>query len=133
MTLTDLDIDDSCSRLRMAIQQLSLTIKQLESFHIKQQQLKLKIATTTSPLGPPSPPPVVQTALDKTVVSRQLEETVEILPVAAAAAPTPPPPPSVAMDQASSKPECVVEEAEVSPPPPPPSNPQIGEETSPKE
>ena len=54
MTLTDLDIAESCSRLMEAIQQLSQTIKQLESFHVKQQQQKLK-TIVTSPMGGPPP------------------------------------------------------------------------------
>ena len=33
MTLSDVDIAESCSRLMEAIQQLSQTIKQLETFH----------------------------------------------------------------------------------------------------
>merc|ERR1739846_242887 len=58
MTLTDLDIAESCSRLMEAIQQLSQTIKQLETFHVKQQQQKLKTITVTSPMGGPPPPPI---------------------------------------------------------------------------
>merc|ERR1712051_570576 len=56
MTLTDMDIAESCSRLMEAIQQLSQTIKQLESFHVKQQQQKLK-TIVTSPMGGPPPLP----------------------------------------------------------------------------
>ena len=40
MTLSDVDIAESCSRLMEAIQQLSQTIKQLETFHIKQLKMK---------------------------------------------------------------------------------------------
>merc|ERR1719215_631179 len=58
MTLTDLDIADSCSRLMEAIQHLSQTIKQLETYHIKQQQQKLK-TIVTSPSAPlPAAAPV---------------------------------------------------------------------------
>ena len=57
MTLSDVDIAESCSRLMEAIQQLSQTIKQLETFHIK--QLKMK----SPPAGaPPPPPPAAPTA-----------------------------------------------------------------------
>merc|ERR1712051_582048 len=58
MTLTDMDIAESCSRLMEAIQQLSQTIKQLESFHVKQQQQKLK-TIVTSPMGGPPPLPAL--------------------------------------------------------------------------
>ena len=45
MTLSDVDIAESCSRLMEAIQQLSQTIKQLETFHIKNLKNDLSIST----------------------------------------------------------------------------------------
>lgn len=60
MTLSDVDIAESCSRLMDAIQQLSQTIKQLETFHIK--QLKMKSPPQGAPPPPPQAPVVVPSA-----------------------------------------------------------------------
>ena len=60
MTLSDVDIAESCSRLMEAIQQLSQTIKQLETFHIK--QLKMKSPPQGAPPPPPQAPVVVPSA-----------------------------------------------------------------------
>ena len=91
MTLTDLDIAESCSRLMEAIQQLSQTIKQLESFHVKQQQQKLK-TIVTSPMGGP-PPLSSLPAQAPTVVP--VSPSVVSAETAVASATTAPPPPSV--------------------------------------
>ena len=57
MTLSDLDIADSCSRLMEAIQLLSQTIKQLETFQLQKQTNKL---VKSSPINPGPPPPSTQ-------------------------------------------------------------------------
>jgi len=97
MTLTDLDIAESCSRLMEAIQQLSQTIKQLESFHVKQQQQKLK-TIVTSPMGGPPPLTSLPASLPAstpapTVVPVPVSPLVPVAETAVASASTAPPPP----------------------------------------
>merc|ERR1712051_789010 len=115
MTLTDMDIAESCSRLMEAIQQLSQTIKQLESFHVKQQQQKLK-TIVTSPMGGPPPLP----ALPASTQSLPAQAPAEI-PVASAstAPPAPPvsksPPPALQFDGKIQP--AIIEETTVDPVP----------------
>ena len=89
MTLTDLDIAESCSRLMEAIQQLSQTIKQLESFHVKQQQQKLKTIVTSPMGGPPSLSSLPAQAPTEVPVN----PLVPVAETAIASASTAPPPP----------------------------------------
>ena len=96
MTLTDMDIAESCSRLMEAIQQLSQTIKQLESFHVKQQQQKLK-TIVTSPMGGPPPLPSLPASTQSLPVQAPTEvpvsPSVPVAETAVASASTAPPPP----------------------------------------
>jgi hypothetical protein len=96
MTLTDLDIAESCSRLMEAIQQLSQTIKQLESFHVKQQQQKLK-TIVTSPMGGPPPlsslPASTQSLPAQAPMEVPVSPSVPVAETAVASASTAPPPP----------------------------------------
>lgn len=97
MTLTDTDISDSCSRLMDSIQQLSQTIKQLETWHLKNQQTKLKnvltqaVASAASSSPPPPPPASAPTATT---------------------APSAPPPPQAAAEEASAESEEKAEKIE---------------------
>ena len=91
MTLTDLDIAESCSRLMEAIQQLSQTIKQLESFHVKQQQQKLKTIVTSPMGGPPSLSSLPAQAPTEVPVN-PLVPVAETAVASASTAPPPPPP-----------------------------------------
>merc|ERR1712051_318979 len=96
MTLTDMDIAESCSRLMEAIQQLSQTIKQLESFHVKQQQQKLK-TIVTSPMGGPPPLPSLPASTPSLPAQASTEvpvsPSVPVAETAVASASTAPPPP----------------------------------------
>ena len=98
MTLTDLDIAESCSRLMEAIQQLSQTIKQLESFHVKQQQQKLK-TIVTSPMGGPPPlsslPASTPSLLAQAPTEVPVSPSVPVAETAVASASTAAPPPPV--------------------------------------
>merc|ERR1711953_146498 len=137
MTLSDVDIAESCSRLMDAIQQLSQTIKQLETFHIK--QLKMKSPPQGAPPPPPQAPVVVPSAPPIEAEATETSENPTPEPTKSEVPKTPEPSkfevpktPEPAKSEVSKTPEPLAKSSETElPKTPEPLNPEVSKTPEP--